>query len=213
MKLMPNNLFAREHTSDEGTWHDVFDKDKAWHRPSINVKVSWGRPIIFDLGSYVGYTPIDLQELYPNARVIAVEPDWGNFKTMVLNVAVRKFDIPMLNYAVSCHDGFCDVRGEAFNAKQVDHSLNGTIRAITIDSLMSLTGVYSIDYIKMDIEGLERNILKTPAKWPSVTKAIKVELHNGYTTGQCANDLTELGFSCASDYSHGNAVFGWKKYV
>jgi len=62
--------------------------------------------------------------------------------------------------------------------------------------VLSLVEQYGpVDFIKMDIEGAEREVLSKNTGWASAVRSIQVEVHDPYTVEQCERDLRELGFT------------------
>ena len=201
---MPNGLLSRPNTSDEGTWHDVFDEDKAWHRPNkplVNPKV------IFDLGAYVGYTTWDFKNQYPGATVIAVEPDKHNYHLLCVNT--QRMKISKWNIAVGVSDGMGDLKGTHYNAKQVTSGNN--IPVLSLDTIAKRLPFSYIDFIKFDIEGTEKEILKRNGKWWSLTKKMKIEIHSPYTVEECVEDLLKRDFIPVIDKSHPACVYAERK--
>lgn len=78
----------------------------------------------------------------------------------------------------------------------------------------TLVGQYAahqiVDYIKMDIEGAERDVLRLNTEWATRVRCIKVELHGGYTKAQCIGDLSALGFEAWADSNFAYCVVGVK---
>lgn len=200
---MPNLLLARPGTSDEGTWHDVFDADKAYHRPPLGLHAD----VIFDLGAYVGYTTWDFLNLYPRAEVYCIEPDRDNFDLMFYNL--YKINGAYATHgAISNYDGMGSLIGEHYNAKQ----LNGVGEDIDVWTLDRFIGsIEKVDYIKFDIEGAEKEVFKTGGNWPKKTKCLTVELHDDYTKGEAAEDLHNLGFPYIREHKrHPHALVAHK---
>lgn len=200
---MPNGLLARPNTSDEGTWHDVFDEDKAWHRPPLGLEIN----TTLDLGAYTGYTVFDLLSLFPTARVIAVEADPENFDLMVENLA--NYGVSCINAAVWDYNGYGRLRGDHYNAKQIE--LGANIPVCTIDNILQTHKIQKVDYIKFDIEGAEREVLRMKEqKWPYLTQCVKIETHEPYYVSECIQDLKLWGFEAIQDTRHPNAVVGFR---
>jgi len=206
---MPNGLFARPNTSDEGTWHDVFDEDKAWHRYP-----EWLEPtsLIVDLGANVGYTTWDYRQL-SDTIIIAVEPDRENMEVLRKNLANTE-SIMTADYAVSYYKGYANISGTAFNNKKINPDpalIVGDVRVITVDEVVSYFEDDVIDFIKFDIEGAEKDILGKEGEWVNRTRCIKVEFHAPYSKEDCARDISKLGFDVFPDPNFEYTLLGYKK--
>ena len=81
--------------------------------------------------------------------------------------------------------------------------------AITLDSLLERCGSpQQIDYVKMDIEGAERAVLRENTSWASRVRCIKVEVHKQYSVAAALTDVEHLGFRVRRDANHVGAVIG-----
>jgi Methyltransferase FkbM domain len=66
----------------------------------------------------------------------------------------------------------------------------------------------AVDYLKVDVEGGERELLLDGSDWAPYVRAIKVEVHAPYTPQACEQDLRRLGFSTRIDRRHWACVEG-----
>jgi hypothetical protein len=66
----------------------------------------------------------------------------------------------------------------------------------------------SIDFLKMDIEGAEAQVLRVNTDWARRVRCIKVEVHGPYTVEDCVRDLQALGFTARPDRKHPAGVVG-----
>jgi hypothetical protein len=68
----------------------------------------------------------------------------------------------------------------------------------------------AVDFVKMDIEGAERDVLRTSTEWSSKVRSMKIEVHEPYTVDQCAQDLRRLGFRTRPDGRHWASVVAFR---
>jgi FkbM family methyltransferase len=154
--------------------------------------------MIWDLGANIGLTMADLAVRFPEASVVGVELDGANAAVCRRNVSPWADRCRVLEGAVWATEGEVEYRrapGREFGTHVVRRG-EGSIPApaITLDRLMAQhEGL--IDYIKMDIEGAERDVLRHNVGWARRVRAIRVEVHEPYTPQQCADDLRALGFA------------------
>jgi Methyltransferase FkbM domain len=64
-----------------------------------------------------------------------------------------------------------------------------------------------VDYVKMDVEGAEEQLLRSD-DWSECVRAIKVEVHEPYTVDDCRSDLHRLGFLVRLDDACSTSVIG-----
>ncbi|HEY4415311.1 MAG TPA: FkbM family methyltransferase [Verrucomicrobiae bacterium] len=146
--------------------------------------------VIIDAGANIGFASVYFANKYPDARIIALEPDPSNFKLLQMNTVAYP-QIKALNMALwneskpinlfspqGGHSGFRTL-------EKSDDSLQhyGKTDAITIDDLLQQYKLDFIDILKMDIEGAEREVFQSSANWINQVKVFMVELHESYKPG------------------------------
>ena len=86
------------------------------------------------------------------------------------------------------------------------------VRAISIESLMKENAVQFVDYIKMDIEGAEIDVLfDSECKWLEKTGSIKIEVHKDDYISKTVDLLNNKGFKASKDINHPFCVYGFKQ--
>lgn len=186
-------ILLRVGTSDIATYEQVFVEREYEF-------VSLGQPkVIVDAGANIGLAAVVFATRFPEARVIAIEPERNNFKMLERNLA------PYPN-AVAVHGALWDSEstidlvdpgfgnwafmtranggsetsndGLAVNAQQMNR-----VRAFTVDTLMREQGLQNIDILKIDIEGAEFEVFADPSAWIGKVGAMIVELHERMKPG------------------------------
>jgi len=205
-----HELFCRPNTTDyKVLWDTFFDK---YHLPQTPIKKN---AVILDLGANVGYTMVHFAYLYPEAKIYGVEMDKENFLLAKKNLSSLGTRCKIIQAAVWSEDGQItyndDGDGEwgfrvTVDKLNEDHKL--TSPAKTLSSIFKEFGLKEIDYLKMDIEGAEQNVLKNPDSWIWDVKAIKIEVHAPFTIEECLSILNNFGFNSKRDSKHPFAVVG-----
>jgi hypothetical protein len=77
--------------------------------------------------------------------------------------------------------------------------------------LDEVAGDRPVDYLEMDVEGAEREVLTTGTECAARVRLISVELHEPYTVQPALDDLTKLGFEAAADSRHWASVQGIRR--
>lgn len=138
--------------------------------------------VILDLGSNIGISVLYFRDVYPRARLIAVEADPRTFERLRRNVGHLQ-DVELVHAAASNRDGMVKLYSgrESWSAsvhRAVGLETEYDVPALTIESILSQVGERRADIVKMDIEGSERAILKTS---PGLREAdlIVFEFHHG----------------------------------
>jgi FkbM family methyltransferase len=144
---------------------------------------------IVDLGANIGMASIYYANLYPDARIVAVEAEASNFEVLSRNVASYSSILP-IHAAVWNRDGNVALAAPQGANDAIDkivfavHDGEGiSVRAITMQSLMSEAGISDIDLLKVDIEGAEKELFETALSWIHSVRCIAIELHDRFRPG------------------------------
>lgn len=133
--------------------------------------------LILDCGANIGLSTIYLKYIFPNAQIIAFEPDKKIFSQLSENI--KKFDlknVELKNSAVWIENGFVNFES--------DQGLGGKINK-TSEQTQSLEAIRLHDYLinkkvfflKMDIEGAEYAVLKDIEKDLDNVENLFIEFH------------------------------------
>jgi len=146
---------------------------------------------IVDAGANIGAASLFFASRFPNARIIALEPDPSNYEALVRNVAGFPSIIPM-HAALWSYRGrlVLQTTGLAKSETQVIEAGatgKGDVECLSVADLLSQFGVGSIDLLKMDVEGSEKEILDQSASWIENIGTLVVELHERLTPGTTAS--------------------------
>ena len=128
--------------------------------------------VVLDLGGYAGLTAIAFSKAVgPNGRVLVLEPDPCNCTCCEVNLK-RYYDsggwsnITLLPMAVSDKPGtlrFSSEGSMGSSAIGIVGSGRGAVlevEATTLQALAEAQGLEKVDFVKMDIEGSEVNVLR-----------------------------------------------------
>jgi FkbM family methyltransferase len=173
--------------------------------------------VIVDLGANVGYTLAHFAFLYPSARTIGLELDANNFLLARQNTKWCQDRVTLINAAIWSKDGYVTFEGlgeDAYHVVAPTARSDDTAapapdrraRSITMDTLINDFDISRIDYLKMDIEGGETElILSSNPTWLERVDAMKIELHRvEYRDFERA--LTARGFHCYPDARHPSCI-------
>lgn len=163
-----------------------------------------------DLGANVGLTMAHLAALCPGARIVGVELDPETADLARRNIARWRDRCRVLEAAVWYTDEPVRYRitpgGEC--GATIAESGERTAEGLSLGTLLDRLGWERADFVKMDIEGAEREVLRRNTGWAWRVRSLKVETHVGYSREECRDDLSALGFRAAFDARHPGAVAG-----
>ena len=179
-----HSIYLRNNTTDVKAYRDIFEKKEY----SFFVKEE--PKYIIDAGANIGLTSIYFTTKYKDAKIIAIEPEEKNYQLLKLNTKNYP-NIITLNAAlwdtsgeISLFDvddtvgnwGFV-VGTTASNLIRSTINIKHTTKAITIGEIMHDFDIDSIDILKIDIEGSEKEVFESCENWIDKTKCIIVEVH------------------------------------
>ncbi|MGD0420695.1 MAG: FkbM family methyltransferase [Xanthobacteraceae bacterium] len=176
---------------------------------------------IFDVGSYDAGDAIRFKQAYPDALVYAFEADPARFAVVDCNA--QAFGVEAVNLAVSDHDGNADwfasnaagaVGGqgslfphtELYKARYRGVRQTGRIKVQTtrLDSFCRRSGIDNIDFLHVDVEGAEFNViagLGTLRPAMLFIETISRGLwHGAYSSADVHRLLSRYGYVLASDF-------------
>lgn len=190
-------LYCRPNTTDAQVLWDTFYKK--YHLPPQRLK---DNAIIVDLGANIGCTMAHFAYLYPTSRIIGAEMDYENFSIALKNLKLLK-KCTIIHYAVWYENKIVKYCGDKEWGYHVVDEYNDNINnvtkkvdSITIDSIIAKFDLKKIDYLKMDIEGSEKQILKNAEKWIDHVQSLQMEIHPTTSYKECSDLLSKYRFEC-----------------
>jgi FkbM family methyltransferase len=172
-------LYARHGSSDLDVFEQIFvDRE---YKPLDGIR---GVRVIVDCGAYVGYSACYLLDAFPDARLIAVEPDESNFALLRRNLAPYGSRVTLLRAAIWSHKArlvvskgqYRDGREWAIRVRDGQPGERASVDAIDIGTLLDEYSIESVDILKIDIEGAEVMAFAS-APWLDRVRHITIELH------------------------------------
>jgi FkbM family methyltransferase len=122
--------------------------------------------IILEVGANIGAHTVGLARLVgPLGRVIAFEPQRLPFQTLCANIALNSIDnVDCCWAALSSQPGYIDVPElnprEVFNFGAVTLDRGQTGRRVACHTLDQYIGLPRVDLVKVDVEGMEADVLR-----------------------------------------------------
>ena len=157
--------------------------------------------IVVDVGAHIGkYTIIASKRVSANGKVIAIEAHPGNYEMLNRNIKLNGLtNVTTLNYAVYSKEskvklflpdedsGYTMHHSVMFNYLSSKYLLQGKdnekfieVNANTLDNLLQKNGISQVNWLKIDVEGAEFEVLKGSTNILSISKDISllIEVHN-----------------------------------
>jgi len=117
-------------------------------------------PFIIDCGANIGVSILYFKQLFPEAKILAFEPDKNIFQTLSRNVhTVGLKNVTLKESAVWTESGYLDFVAEGADAGRLMASKNDKPHyQIYAESLKPYLSDH-VDFLKIDIEGAETAVL------------------------------------------------------
>ncbi len=193
-----NPVYLRLGTSDIRAFRNIF-----WVK-EYNIQYNFTPEVIVDCGANIGLFAVWMKSRYPKAKIICIEPDPGNFEILKKNVSGFG-DIVCENCGVWNKDSLlkvCDKYNNGEWGMIVEEDLaGGTIRAVSLNSILEKYALTKIDILKVDIETSEKQLFSENFdNWLNKVRTIVIELHDKIEEG-CSKPFFKAINQCFERYS------------
>lgn len=171
--------YLRLSTTDVRVFKQVFINNEY----DIDLDITPAR--IVDLGGNIGLVTLYYLLKYGDVEIDVVEPNPDNYAVLEKNLSLFPSVRMHKKAAVCCNgDYYAHNSDKGYWAAYVDHNpRNGEkVDTINVEKLLSNNG-RPADLLKIDVEGSEREYFESNIDWPSLAKAIIVELHEDMSPG------------------------------
>ena len=198
----PSPLFLRVGTSDEPTFRQVFMNIR------YEIDLPFSPKTIIDGGSNIGYASVFYANKYPEAEVLAIEPDSSNFE-MVEKNTFNYPNIKRIQSAIWGKSTYLKIKNPetekwAFEVIETTKNEEGAFEAFSIQDLIIKMGWDSVDFLKLDIEGSEMSVFNAGYEsWLPKVKLLIIELHERMQPG-----CTEVFENAVSQYNFKKSISG-----
>ena len=180
-------IFIRRKSSDLLTFHQILTFKE------YDVNLGFKPKIIIDAGANIGLATVYFTNKYPDAKIIAIEPESSNFEMLKKNSENYK-NILLQKRALSNESNLVlNVIDKGFGnwgfITEIDNNASSqnivdAIKTITIDEIIKENNLEFIDLLKIDIEGGEKELFESNYEnWLPKIKCIVIELHDGIKMG------------------------------
>lgn len=207
-------VWCRAGTTDAMVFWDTFHFQ--YHVPLEDCSMD-ANAVILDLGCNVGYTTAHFSVLYPQSRIIGMEMDEGNAEMAKRNTAVFGKQVEIIHGAAWIQDGEIAYDGDqewGYRVSDLQVGKAGQGRkspSFSLNTICEQFGLKSVDYVKMDIEGAEAEVLQKGTDWLTRVRSLSVEVHSPATMEDCGRWLKQAGLVCRKHPNHRFGIFAYKR--
>jgi FkbM family methyltransferase len=145
--------------------------------------------VVIDIGAHIGrYTITSSKQVGNTGKVVAIEADPDNFEILKRNIALNNLtNVLPLNYAIYSTKTKIKLYEQSASAKYNSIMLTRAektknyveVNADTLDNILEQNGINQVNWIKIDVEGAEFEVLKGSTKTLSGENvSLFLEIHN-----------------------------------
>lgn len=214
------SVHLRRNTTDFHIFNQVFRSKEYEGILNIAKEKNLSVKYIMDAGANCGCSTLYFHAHFPEAEIIAIEPEDHNFKALQRSVSTNPTDLihtenkGLWNKDIKVYitNDFRDGREYAFQIiEEPKGNILGSCEGITIQSLMDKYKFPRIDILKIDIEGAERYLFENPDTATNILKNVSIlalEIHDEVTNRQLVmENLKKNNFTF---YDNHETLFAFK---
>jgi FkbM family methyltransferase len=192
VKLGNNKIWFHERSafSSIEVYQEIFKNNDHFIVPEFSGR---NASLIMDIGANEGYYTLKIKENNPACRVICIEPNPYVFEILQRNMRANDLKgVTLVNKAVSSHNGQLNMEIVreigAISSRDIgmierpwmreEFKEKISVPAITLDTLCREFNISSIDILKIDVEGMEEEILAASVPLLNDVKRIVLERHS-----------------------------------
>lgn len=175
-------ILLRNNTTDVCVFYQVF------LAKSYEIFYGIEPKVIIDCGANIGLSAIYFKNRFPEAKIIAIEPEISNFELLKKNTE-KYNNIFCIKSGVWNKSTNLVIKDRSngnwgFVIEEANCKSSDTIPAVSINEIIDDYKINQIDILKIDIEGSEKELFESNFEnWLKITKILIIELHDGLRTG------------------------------
>jgi FkbM family methyltransferase len=207
---LKSQVYLRVPSSDVRVFAQIFIRNE--------YKFDVNRPpeFIIDAGANIGLASVYFANQFPNARILAIEPEKENFEVLVKNVKPYPNVQPVLG-ALWSEKAEVEVvdRGLGNWGFMIEASPNGQtssqsshqkVEGMTVDMILDRYNVQKVSILKLDIEGAELEVFGNSSSWIDRVDSLIIELHEHMKPG-CNRSFYSATSGFDIEWSQGEFVY------
>lgn len=202
IRLKPKGLDRR--VSCRVATSDIYEYQHLLGPKRDNIDLPVRPRLIIDAGANVGYSALRFRLEFPDALIIALEPEQANITQFKKNCSGDK-NIILEEKALWSTNAKLRIRSLAVspNGFQVEENPHGDVFAMSVSDLLVKYKLPRIDLLKIDVEGSEKTIFQSPetATWLESVEMILIETHDRIQAG-CSQAVTQAVASLFDSHGH-----------
>ena len=194
-------------TSDEAVGQEILEYGKY----KLDLE-NFQPKLIVDCGANIGYSTVFFANEYPDAQIVAIEPDKTNFKFLQYNTIFYDNVKPLNSALWHCETSLRiydkETAANGYMTVETNAEDSEAIQSTTLSKILAEAGAEKIDLLKIDINGAEKEVFGADNvnDWISKVRVLAVVLHDDLKDG-CSFEF----FKAISNYkwkfsTHGDVL-------
>jgi len=150
-----------------------------------------GTPLILDLGANIGLSGVYFHHVWPNAKIVAIEPSEDNFAVLRQNFGANEKLEGILAGISSKSSRLvladASVEKNAFTTTVIEPGTDGGVQGVTVPEILARfpkSGGYFPFIVKIDIEGFESDLFAENTGWINDFPVLIIEMHDWLFPGR-----------------------------
>jgi FkbM family methyltransferase len=194
-------LFCRTFGSDPWVLRGVFG---AQH---YEIALRDPPQLIIDGGANVGYAAVYFANKYPNAQIIAIEPDPENCALFHKNCASYP-NVELIQGALWTTSADLVIENStaeswAFRVVEAPSSTDRSFKGFTVADILRRSGKQQIDLLKLDVEGSEKQLFSSNYEsWIGHVRNLVIEVHDHDCRDAVFTATNGHGFTISQSGAH-----------
>jgi FkbM family methyltransferase len=170
---LPHPVAVRAGTADASTLEKIF----VWNGYDLDYPDDVR--IVIDAGANIGLSAVFFATRFPQATIVAIEPEPGNQDLLRRNTAQYPQVIP-LHAALWSEDtilGLSNPQDHVDSYRYTAEASHAQVQAFSVPSVLAKFGFAAADVMKIDIEGAEAAVFDGRPEWVGRVGMFIIELH------------------------------------
>ncbi|MBF0233897.1 MAG: FkbM family methyltransferase [Desulfamplus sp.] len=172
----------------------LFLVKEIFYRQIYRFQISKYNPYIIDCGSNIGLSILYFKHLYPESEIIGFEPDDNIFKYLQHNINAHKFkQVSLIAKALWSSECELEFFPEGADGGRLGSAtINNFSHKVQTTTLSPYLAEREVDFLKIDIEGAEHEVLSECQDYLKNVKRIYIEYHSLDTSEQKLSDVLSI---------------------
>lgn len=157
-------------------------------------KADTSHPFIIDCGANIGLSVLYFKKRYPGASILAYEPDESNFGLLQQNVAQNHLQgVECRRKAVWINNNTLSFASDGSQGSKIaDHDTGKRQVQVQAERLADVLQTQKVDFLKIDIEGAEVDVLKDCEPFLQNVQQLFVEYHGKAEESEKLSQLLQI---------------------